>query len=59
MSAHRPNARTSRLGGILLGWLILAGLTILLLDLVGLATAAPRMAAQALDRSADAVVTLE
>jgi hypothetical protein len=58
MSAHRPNAGTSR-SGTLLGWLILAGLTILLLDLVGLATAAPRMAAQALDRSADAVVTLE
>ena len=46
------------IGSIVL-WLVLAGIVVVVLDLLTLATAAPRTAAQALNRSAEAVVTLE
>ena len=59
MNARRPRARTGRFTSSLLAWLILAGLTIMLLDLVNLATAAPRLGGQVLDRSAAAVVAVE
>jgi hypothetical protein len=59
MSANHPVARAGALTGSIVCWLVLAGIIVVVLDLLSLAAAAPRAAVQALDRSAEAVVTLE
>ena len=59
MSANHPVTRAGVLVGSIVCWLVLAGIVVVALDLLTLATAAPNAAVQALNRSAEAVVTLE
>jgi hypothetical protein len=59
MSAHHPVIKAGTLLGSLVCWLFLAGIIVIALDLVTLAASAPSSAVQALNRSAEAVVTLE